>query len=69
MASRKDLEPSIISEWMKRPPNKRQTHEDVLMFYGDLSRDHSHLLSFPDTGDRYQTLKSILKNYMESPSG
>lgn len=64
MAKRSDLEPLIISEWLKRPPGQR-TETDVLIFYGELSQRRPDLLSFRARGDKYQTLKSVLGNHIE----
>ena len=64
MVKRADLEPQIISQWLKRPAGKRKDI-DVLLFYGELSKDYPHLLSFRASGDKYQHLKSILRNHIE----
>ncbi len=64
MVKRADLEPQIVSEWLKRPAGKR-TENDVLIFYGEISQDKPYLLSFRASGDKYQVLKSILRHYIE----
>jgi hypothetical protein len=64
MVKRADLEPDIINEWLKRPGRKR-TELDVLLFHGEISKNKPHLLSFRASGDKYQVLKSILRNYIE----
>jgi hypothetical protein len=64
MAKRADLEPLIIREWLKRPAGKR-TENDVLQFFGFLTKNMPELLSFRASGDKYQTLKSILHNVIE----
>ena len=60
---RSDLEPLIIGEWLKRPLGSRTEH-DVLAFYGQLQNARPDLLSFRASGDKYQTLKSILRNHI-----
>jgi|GEM_PF-923356 hypothetical protein len=67
MAKRADLEPLIIREWLKRPVGKR-TENDILQFFGFLTQNMPELFSFRAHGDKYQTLKSILRNVMESSS-
>jgi hypothetical protein len=64
MVKRADLEPQIVSEWLKRPDGKR-TENDILTFYGELSQSKPYLLSFRASGDKYQVLKSILRHHME----
>ncbi len=64
MTKRADLEPQIISEWLKRPAGKRSETE-VLMFYGELQEHKPHLLSFRASGDKYQVLQSILRHHIE----
>jgi hypothetical protein len=64
MVKRSDLEPLIIQEWLKRPRDQR-TDSEVLMFYGELSQRRPDLLRFRASGDKYQHLKSILRNLIE----
>jgi hypothetical protein len=64
MAKRADLEPRIRAEWMKRPVGQR-TETDVLMFYGELSQTRPDLLAFRVSGDKYQHLKSILRDLID----
>jgi len=64
MTKRSDLEPLIIQEWLKRPVGKR-TENDILQFHGFLQKNRPDLLSFRASGDKYQTLKSILRNVIE----
>lgn len=63
MVKRAELEPQIIQEWLKRPEVER-TEDDILQFYAELSQDNPHLLAFRYSGDKYQMLKSILKNFI-----
>ncbi len=63
MASRKELDPQIIAKWLRRPKSKR-TSIDVLSFYGDLKKNHPKPLTFRSKGDKYQTLRVILKNHI-----
>ena len=65
MAKRADLEPLIIREWLKRPIGQRTEH-DVLQFYGFITKNMPKLLSFRASGDKYQTLKSILHKVIDS---
>ena len=65
MVKRADLEPQIVSEWLKRPAGKR-TETDILMFYGEISQNKPHLLSFRASGDKYQHLKTILRHHIET---
>jgi hypothetical protein len=65
MVKRAELEPQIVAEWLKRPVEKR-TENDVLMFYGELSQTKPFLLSFRAAGDKYQHLKSVLRNHIKS---
>ena len=64
MVKRADLEPQIVSEWLKRPAGKR-TEKDILVFYGDIVQSKPYLLSFRASGDKYQHLKSILRHHIE----
>ena len=64
MVRRADLEPKIVTEWLKRPDGKRGA-PDVLSFYGDLSQNKPYLLSFRASGDKYQHLKTILRHHIE----
>jgi hypothetical protein len=64
MAKRADLEPLIVSEWLKRPVGRR-TETDILMFYGEIQQQKPHLLSFRASGDKYQHLKTILRHHIE----
>lgn len=63
MQKRSDLEPYIVEEWLKRPESKR-TGNDVLEFHGYLSKHKSTLLGFKCKGDKYQFLKTILRNHI-----
>lgn len=62
MVKRSELEP-LIREWLKRPDTDR-TEDDILSFYGELYQNQQPLLSFHYRGDKYQMLKSILKNHI-----
>lgn len=64
MARRADLEPLIIREWLARPLDRRK-EADILAFYGYLQQNRPDLLSFRASGDKYQVLKSILRNHVE----
>ena len=64
MPKRSDLEPQICQEWLKRPPEHR-TENDVLAFYGEIQQRRPDLLSFRASGDKYQVLKSVLRNFIE----
>ena len=64
MPKRSDLEPLIRQEWLKRPSEHR-TENDVLVFYGELQQRRPDLLSFKASGDKYQVLKSVLRNLIE----
>jgi hypothetical protein len=64
MVKRADLEPLIIREWLKRPAGSR-TEKDVILFYNELQRTRPDLLSFRASGDKYQVLKSILRDRTE----
>lgn len=61
MPKRSDLEPAIRQEWLKRSPDRR-TENDILAFYGELQQNRPDLLSFRASGDKYQVLKSVLRN-------
>ncbi|WP_156773355.1 hypothetical protein [Chlorobaculum parvum] len=61
---RAEVEPQIVQEWLKRPDNER-TENDVLKFYGYLCSNRPELLSFRASGDKYQTLMSILRHHIE----
>lgn len=58
-----ELEPLIITEWLKRPDTNR-TENDILIFHSELEQNQPHLLSFRYSGDKYQRLKSIVKNHI-----
>lgn len=64
MAKRSILEPLIVQEWNKRPKGSRKEN-DVLVFYGEICRDHPDLLAFRARGDKYQVLMSLLSRYIE----
>ncbi len=64
MVKRSELEPLIVSEWLKRPPGQR-TGGDVLAFYGELSRRRPDLLAFRAHGDKYQHMHVILHHHIE----
>jgi hypothetical protein len=64
MPKRSDLEPLIRQEWLNRPIEDR-TENNVLAFYGDLQQRRPDLLSFRASGDKYQVLKSVLRNLVE----
>lgn len=63
MVKRAKLEPLIIQEWMKLPERDR-IEDNILQFYTELSQSSPHLLAFRCSGDKYQMLKSILKNFI-----
>lgn len=63
MVKRAQLEPLIIQQWLKRPETDR-TEDNILQFYAELSQNNPHLLAFRYSGDKYQKLKSILKNFI-----
>jgi hypothetical protein len=58
-----DIDRQLISEWLKRPDDTR-TENDVLIFYGEIAKSKPHLLGFKYPGDKYQALKSILRNHI-----
>lgn len=64
MKKRADVEPLIVQEWLKRP-DKERTENDVLVFYGYLRSHRPELLDFRASGDKYQTLQSILRYHIE----
>ena len=67
MASRSspsEIERRIIQLWLKRPANAR-TGNDVLIFYGELEKAGWPMLDdFRPKGDKYQALKSILRDHI-----
>lgn len=65
MAKRSDLEPLIIQEWLRQQPAGRRTENEILAFYGRLQRDNPGLLAFRAYGDKYQVLKTILRDHLE----
>ena len=64
MATRSEVEPAILQLWRARPDGSR-TELNVQLFCGELQRDHPELLDFVAAGDKYQVLKSILRNEIE----
>ncbi|MBQ0747902.1 MAG: hypothetical protein KBT82_01465 [Marinobacter sp.] len=62
---REELEPLIVKEWLKRPADQRG-EKDILAFHGHLSQSRPDLLSFRASGDKYQVLKSILRNHVKA---
>lgn len=60
MTKLSDVEPTIVSEWLKRPENRR-TESDIVKFYSYLSKNRPSLLNFTSKKVKYQALKSILK--------
>lgn len=65
MAKRTDLEPLIVQEWLRQQPAGQRTEDQILAFYGRLQRDNPQLLAFRASGDKYQVLKTILRNQIE----
>lgn len=65
MAKRSDLEPAIIQEWLEKRPVGQRTEGEILSFYGRLQQEKPHLISFRASGDKYQVLKTILRNHIE----
>lgn len=65
MAKRADLEPLIIQEWIRQQPAGQRSGNDLLAFYGRLQRDNPRLLAFRSSGDKYQVLKTILRDHIE----
>lgn len=65
MANLSDLEPLIIQEWLTRKRAGQRTEDDIFSFYGQLEKEKSKLLSFRALGDKYQMLKTILRNHIE----
>lgn len=63
MYKRSEVEPLIISEWLKRSEGKR-TMSDIYVFYNELKTSRPDLLSFRSAASKYQILKSILKNHI-----
>lgn len=61
---REELEPLIIGEWLKRSEDARGEN-DILAFHGHLSQTRPDLLSFRASGDKYQVLKTILRNHVK----
>jgi hypothetical protein len=49
----------VCQLWLQRPESKRSGN-DVLMFHGELTREHPELLN-DRHGDSYQQLKSDLR--------
>ena len=54
----------IIAEWLERPEDAR-TESDVPVFYGYLEKNRPDLLLFSYRGDKYQALKTILRNHIK----
>jgi len=65
MAKLSDLEPLIIEEWLKRQPAGQRTENEIFSFHGQLEKEKSKLLSFRTPTDKYQMLKTILRNHIE----
>jgi hypothetical protein len=61
--TRSETEMCLIHEWLKRPEVKR-TVEDVPIFYDELVRQGSSLLTFECRGDKCESLKSLLHGYI-----
>lgn len=61
---RKEIEPLIVQEWLKRPEAQRG-ESDILSFHGYLAQSRPDLLSFSASGDKYQVLKTILRNHIK----
>ena len=57
--------PHLISKWLERPIDKR-TENDILIFYGELEKQNSPFLSFKSSSDKYQMLKTILRNHIKA---
>lgn len=64
MVKRFDIEPLIRQAWLDRPTDRRTEHH-VLAFYGELSKSRPELLAFRSSGDKYQTLKSVLRDLID----
>lgn len=65
MAKRSDLEPLIIREWLRQQPPGQRTENEILGFYGRLQKENRDLLAFRSSGDKYQVLKTILRNHID----
>jgi hypothetical protein len=65
MAKRADLEPLIIREWLRQQPTGHRSEGEIFAFYGRLQKEKPHLLAFRASGDKYQVLKTILRNHIE----
>jgi len=65
MVKRSDVEPLIIQEWLQQQPAGQRNEGEILSFHGRLQRDSPHLLAFRASGDKYQVLKTILRNHIE----
>jgi len=63
MIKRADAEQLLRVEWLKRPQSDR-TENDVLVFYNEMMERRPDLLSFRASGDKYQHLKSILRDHI-----
>jgi hypothetical protein len=63
MTKREDLEPLIIQEWLQRDKNARGEN-DVLGFHGYLQKEKPFLLELQSSSEKYQVLKSILRNHI-----
>ena len=66
MPTRKELKPQIVHEWLSRQPSGQRREIDVLTFYSWVKKNRRDLLSFRASGDKYQILKSILRQHIES---
>ncbi len=68
MIKQKEAQVGILQEWLKRPIEKRR-ESDILPFYGYLQQNRPDLLSFRFRGgDKYQLLKSFLRNFINRDS-
>lgn len=65
MAKRSDLEPLIVREWLQQQPAGQRSENEILGFYGRLQQENPGLLAFRASGDKYQVLKTILRDYIE----
>ena len=58
----KERQALVLNLWLQRPADKRTSHE-LLVFYGELERNHPELLNRRH-GDPYQQLKVDLRGYV-----
>ena len=65
MITKDDARRLVLAKWRSWAPanakgKPKPTGMDGLMFFSDLQRNDSHLLSFKDRGDKWQTVHGWL---------